>query len=184
MVEAVEHGEAKRPAASKRKRALDMVGALAMIIFYAPVTMLLMLGLWLRRPGPILDQEETVGLGGRSFNRWRFRQSDGRDVCAEIIERAGLVYLPSVINVLAGEMSLVGPEPHGPERSRYLRQGDPDYGRRFAARPGMIWPRAEAGRAASIAERAYLAQWRTRLDLKIMARQAVDGLFGAPTHAS
>ena len=169
----------RHPAGSKRKRVLDVAGALAILIFYAPVMTLLMLGTRLKRGGPVLEREETVGLGGRMFGRWRFRPPAEDDVCADIIERSGLTYLPSAINVLAGDMSLVGPEPHGPERSRYLRRGNSDYERRFEARPGLIWPRAEDGRSALIVELAYLAEWRTRLDLKIMGLHAFDGLFGA-----
>jgi lipopolysaccharide/colanic/teichoic acid biosynthesis glycosyltransferase len=181
--ETVGRGGARRPAGSRRKRVLDIAGTLAVLIFYAPVMTLLMLGMRLRRGGPILEQEETVGLGGRTFGRWRFRPAAEDDVCADIIERSGLTYLPSAINVLAGEMSLVGPEPHGTERSRYLQRGNPDYERRFEARPGMIWPRAEDGRSALVVELAYLAEWRTRLDLKIMGLHAFDGLFGEASEA-
>jgi lipopolysaccharide/colanic/teichoic acid biosynthesis glycosyltransferase len=166
------------PAGSWGKRAVDILGAVAALVFYAPVFTVLVLAVRLTRQGPILAREATAGLKGAPFSRWRLHAAERETIFDRLLRRGGLADLPSAINVIAGDMSLVGPEPHSLERYRHLSKGRADYAKRFQARPGLLWPRAADGEPSLDAELDYISRWSGVLDLKVAGRCALDGLLG------
>jgi lipopolysaccharide/colanic/teichoic acid biosynthesis glycosyltransferase len=120
------------------KRAVDLVFSTVALVVLLPLIALVALGIKLDTPGPVFFRQERVGLGGRRFRMWKFRsmtadaeareaelahlniygdgtfklRSDPRVTRAgRILRRTSLDELPQLINVLRGEMSLVGPRP-------------------------------------------------------------------------
>src|SRR5262245_24071965 len=65
--------ERARPAGQKVKRMVDVVGAVALLLFFLPLLLLVALGVRLSSPGPIIYFQERVGLGGRKFRFYKFR---------------------------------------------------------------------------------------------------------------
>jgi len=166
------------PARSASKRIFDVLGAVFVLVFFLPVGLVMIAGIRCSRRGPIFVREETVGLHGRTFGRWRlYRPLGGGSLFDQVLWRAGLGNLPSAVNVIDGDMSLIGPRPHSPGQDAYLRQGRTDYARRLEARPGMIWPRGAQGELSWSAELDYVARWSVFVDLRVAALYAVQGLF-------
>jgi len=178
LVEATGRTGVVGPARSLSKRILDVLGAVLVLLFFLPIGVVMVIGIRCARSGPIFVREETVGLHGRTFGRWRlYRPVEDESVFDQLLWRAGLADLPSAVNVIDGDMSLIGPRPHSPGLDAYLRQGRPDYARRLEARPGMIWPRGDEGEPSWSAELDYVAGWSVFADLKVAALYAVQGLF-------
>jgi putative colanic acid biosynthesis UDP-glucose lipid carrier transferase len=178
LSEATGYVGAVGPAGSACKRMLDVLGAVLVLVFFLPIGLLMIAAIRCSRDGPIFTHEETVGLGGRTFGRWRLHRPVEREsVFDRILWQAGLDDLPSAVNVIDGDMSLIGPRPHSPERHRFLSKGRPDYVRRLEARPGMIWPRAGEGEPSWSAELDYVSRWSVYLDLKVAVLYAIQGLF-------
>ncbi len=113
------------------KRGLDLVGAAGLLVLTAPVWGLIALVIRLDSPGPILFRQTRVGKGGATFEILKFRSmwldvssyanspdgdsTDGRITrVGRILRLTGLDELPQLVNVLRGEMSLVGPRPEMP----------------------------------------------------------------------
>ena len=166
------------PAGSVCKRTLDLLGAVFVLLFFLPIGLLMLAAIRCARSGPLFVREQTVGLRGTIFGRWRLhRPADGGTVFDRALWQAGLTDLPSAFNVIDGDMSLVGPRPLSPARYVGLSQGLPDYARRLEARPGMIWPRAGEGEPSWSAELDYVARWSVFEDLKVAGLYAVQGLF-------
>jgi len=166
------------PAGSVCKRVLDVLGAVLVLVFFLPVGVLMIAAIRCSRSGPVFTCEQTVGLGGAIFGRWRLhRPVDGETVFDRALWQAGLADLPSAVNVIEGDMSLIGPRPQSPSQYVSLSRGLPDYSRRLEARPGMIWPRAGEGEPSWSAELDYVARWSVLEDLKVAGLYAVQGLF-------
>ena len=181
------------------KRAFDLLVGGAGLLLAAPL--MLALALWVKAdsPGPALFRQQRVGQGGRMFNILKFRTmragSDGQgpavtDAGDARITRAGawlrrtkLDELPQLLNVLRGEMSLVGPRPEVP---RYMALYEPAVrGRILSVRPGITDLAALEFRdeerllaAAPDVERAYVEQIlpvKQRYYLDYVARHSVGG---------
>jgi putative colanic acid biosynthesis UDP-glucose lipid carrier transferase len=153
------------------------VGAFALLLFFAPAGIVLICAIRLSRAGPIFTREQTIGLYGKPFGRWRLHRGAGQGAIDRIAWRAGLSDLPAAFNVIAGEMSLIGPEPHSPKRSILVGKGREDYARRFEARPGMISPRGPDGQSSLGADLDYVSRWTAFADLKVAAHYVVNGLL-------
>lgn len=134
--------------------------------------------------GPVLFASRRWGKGGRIFRCIKFRtMTDGEQVTrvGRLLRRFGLDELPQLVNVLRGEMSLVGPRPllagENADRQRADR-------RRFQAVPGMtgLWPMRELepvvqGRYFSPDE-SYRRNWSVWLDLQILLRTIPAAIGG------
>ncbi|WP_330297662.1 sugar transferase [Streptomyces sp. NBC_00503] len=153
-----------RPARPPAKRVLDLLGA-ALLIAVLLVPLLLVAGLLYATQGAgVLVREPAAGLGGRAYGAWRFRVGKGRAGAA--LERCALDGMPQLLNVVRGEMSLVGPRPE-PRTDR------PD---RLLVRPGMtgLW---QAGARSDLPweemdllDRHYVENHWLGMDLAILAR--------------
>jgi lipopolysaccharide/colanic/teichoic acid biosynthesis glycosyltransferase len=117
------------------KRAIDILGAAAGVALLSPLLLIVAIGIKLDSSGPVFFRQERVGRGGHSFKIFKFRsmtigaalagtaltvRQDRRVTrFGGFLRRTKLDELPQLINVLAGEMSLVGPRPEVPEFIRY-----------------------------------------------------------------
>jgi polysaccharide biosynthesis protein PslA len=183
------------------KRVEDVVVALAALALLGPLMLLIALWIRLDNPGPALFRQRRTGLGGREFQMLKFRtmrqeaaeQAGCRQAtrCDPRITRAGAVLprvsldeLPQLLNVLRGEMSVVGPRPHAPGTragGRPFETVVPFYPARHRVRPGMTglaqirgW-RGETDTEEKLIRQVqsdleYIACWSLWLDLRLLAR--------------
>lgn len=136
------------------KRAFDLVVGATIAIVALPVMLLTALAIYIEDRGPILYSQERVGLGGRRYMVHKFRsmtanaEQAGRPQWAAAndprITRVGTVIrklrideLPQIVNVLVGEMSLVGPRPERPYFVQQLCEQIPYYDMRHSIKPGI-----------------------------------------------
>jgi lipopolysaccharide/colanic/teichoic acid biosynthesis glycosyltransferase len=117
------------------KRILDVVGSALGLLFLLPVLAAVAVIIKLDSPGPIFFRQERVGLGGRSFRIFKFRsmvvgaaragtaltvRADARITrVGTFLRRSKLDELPQLLNVLTGDMSIVGPRPEVPEFMKF-----------------------------------------------------------------
>jgi lipopolysaccharide/colanic/teichoic acid biosynthesis glycosyltransferase len=144
------------------KRALDMAGAGLALVMLAPLLLLVALAVAVVLGRPVLFRQERAGRGGVPFTLIKFRSMrDGPGEDAERLTRFGralrasaLDELPQLVNVLRGEMSLVGPRPLP---MAYAARYSPRQRLRLAVRPGLAGVAQAAGRNG--------VPWEERLEL-------------------
>ena len=176
------------------KRVLDVSVALAVGLFALPV--LLCLGLLIRRDrGPALLRQVRVGQGGLPFTLFKLRtlrmgapntqfvsEHDPRVTpTGAFLRRTHIDELPQVLNVLRGDMSLVGPRPEQPQFVTQLEETIPFYDRRHTIKPGITgWAQLRCGYANSDVgtvwklchDLYYLKHRSFKLDLVILGKTA------------
>ncbi len=173
------------------KRAIDVAGAAALLLPVAPAFVLVSLLLW-AGGGPVLvARRRVVGRGGREFALLAFRvpeEADGQRLTrlGRALRRTALDELPRLLNVLRGDMSLVGPRPATREelgRTYALFGGEAAY---LSVRPGLVGPCQVCGRGGDLGARervalevAYAQRPSLRADFAILARTA-GSLLGRP----
>ena len=182
------------------KRLMDVsLGSLTLILMALPMAAIALL-VKLDSPGPVFFRQTRVGQDGRPFRIFKFRtmvdraeemlpqlvdlealsqpafklQSDPRVTRAgRILRRWSLDEVPQLLNVLAGEMSLVGPRP---EQVEVVARYTDDHRRRLAVKPGMTGPMQVSGRGdlpfeeRLALELAYISRYSLRRDLGILLR--------------
>lgn len=169
------------------KRAMDLLIASIGLLILAPLFPFLALAIYLDYPGPIFHIQERVGQGGRVFRLFKFRSmipnaEGGKDaVWAEendprvtrvgrFLRRAMIDELPQFINVLRGEMSIVGPRPERPVFADQLAEKIPFYRARHAVKPGMAgWALINYGYSSSLRD----ALIRLQYDLYYIKHQSI-----------
>jgi len=137
------------------KSYVDWIAALLLLIGAAPVMAVCALLVRLTSRGPVIYRQERVGLNGRTFTLYKLRtmrvgaESATGPVWAQgdndprvtpigcLLRRTKLDELPQLMNVLKGDMSLVGPRPERPYFVNQLKQQVPGYERRLAVKPGI-----------------------------------------------
>jgi len=152
------------------KRSMDILVASAGLIILAFLLPVLALAIYLDSPGPIFYTQERVGKGGRLFNLLKFRsmspdaEANGGAVWAiendprvtrvgRFLRRTMVDELPQFINVLRGEMSIVGPRPERPVFADQLAEEMPFYRARHAVKPGMAgWALINQGYSSSVVD--------------------------------
>jgi lipopolysaccharide/colanic/teichoic acid biosynthesis glycosyltransferase len=171
------------------KRVFDMLVATAALIVLSPVLAVVALAIALDTGMPVLFRHVRVGLGGREFGMFKFR-SMVRNAAASgpyytgagdpritrvgaFIRRTSLDELPQLFNVLAGDMSLVGPRPDVPaQRPLYT---DEEWAQRCSVRPGMTGLAQATLRSQASPEQRlaldlrYAREHSLWLDLRILA---------------
>lgn len=169
------------------KRTIDVLGSLVCLLLLAPVLCLVALAVYLDGGLPVLFRQTRMGRGGQPFKIYKFRsmiintgkrgtyftsQNDPRITpVGRFIRRTSLDELPQLINVLKGDMSLVGPRPDVPaQRGLYT---DADWTLRCSVRPGITGLAQALYRSDSTmpqrleADLRYARQASLWLDLKI-----------------
>ena len=151
------------------KRAVDIVVSLVAAIITLPAMLLTAAAIWLESGGPVLFKQKRVGLHGTEFEMLKFRSMyqnseqhgpswtrDGDRRITRVgkfIRQCRLDELPQLINVLRGDMSLVGPRPEQPYFCELLAQEILYYGQRHCVRPGITgWAQVKFKYGASIEE--------------------------------
>jgi lipopolysaccharide/colanic/teichoic acid biosynthesis glycosyltransferase len=132
------------------KRLLDVALALLGLIVASPIMLLAAVCIAIESGFPIVFRQERVGLGGAEFVMYKFRtmwpdsatdwavRGDKRVTNVGAILRASSIdELPQLVNVLFGDMSLVGPRPEMPQFAREFRRRIPHYDDRHIVRPGL-----------------------------------------------
>jgi lipopolysaccharide/colanic/teichoic acid biosynthesis glycosyltransferase len=161
------------------KFAFDGVCAVVFLFLLAPVLVTIAILIKCSSAGPVLVGEERVGRDERIFRLLRFRTT--ATGVGSLLRRYSLDELPQMLNVLRGDMSLVGPRPPRPAEVEHLGV---DRRRSLAVRPGLtgVWPsggwsglsRDESARL----DIEYVENWSLRLDLTIIRRTFASALRG------
>lgn len=157
----------------------DLVCGMAVLIAVAPVTIVLMVMVRCTRSGPIFLSQDVVGVGGRTFKKWFWAVPEGNQLAwTERFFACELSLVPALINVLAGEMSLVGPSARTPQQHSMLANFAPRHRRLLEARPGLMGVAGDTHRTFGISrqirlELNYVDNWRFRADLAVVARCAI-----------
>ena len=175
------------------KRTMDVLGAIVALILFSPLMIMTALAIKLESPGPVFFIQERMGLDGRPFYMIKFRsmrqdaekQGPGwtvkddprRTKMGTLLRKLEADEMPQFINVLLGEMSLVGPRPEQPYYVNLFRESVPRYMERHREKAGMTgWAQVNGLRGdTSILERTrydvwYTENWSILLDIKIMLR--------------
>lgn len=191
------------------KRTFEIVVASGVIVLGLPLWLLLAAAIKLTAPGPVFYRQERVGVRGRRFRMFKFRTMvvDADKVLDEVkksrrietgplfklkhdprvtvvgrwLRRFSIDEFPQLINVLLGEMSLVGPRPPLPPETRYYHD---KHWRRMDVLPGMTGLWQVSGRSDLSFEEMvaldlfYISNWSLSLDLSLLARTIPAVLMG------
>lgn len=192
------------------KHFIDRVAAGLGLLAISPLLLCLIVLVRMSSPGPIFFGQERIGRDGKVFRCLKFRTMrppkasdadfelkstsapggvegiDRRTTIGKLMRATSLDELPQLINVLKGEMSLVGPRPERPEFVEFFEIQIHRYGERHRVRAGMTgWAQVHGLRGqTSIADRVewdnyYIENWSLALDLKILALTVKAVLAGA-----
>ncbi|MGO4692094.1 sugar transferase [Glaciibacter sp. 2TAF33] len=166
------------------KRAVDLVASAVGLLVLSPVLILIAIAVAVNLGGPVLFTQDRPGRGGRVFRLYKFRSMKSVDIerglqtdeqrltpFGRALRASSLDELPTLVNVLRGEMSLVGPRPL---LVQYLGRYSPEQARRHEVRPGITGLAQSSGRNALgwdekfALDIHYIDNRNAALDLKIV----------------
>jgi exopolysaccharide biosynthesis polyprenyl glycosylphosphotransferase len=183
------------------KRIFDFLVSLAGLIFFLPLIALTALVLKLDSAGPVFYRQTRVGLDGRIFRMIKFRtmiqnaeketgpiwspRNDQRVTrVGRVLRKFSVDELPQLLNVLSGDMSLVGPRPERPELVEKFKNNIPRYMLRHRVKTGMTgWAQVHGLRGNTPLDKRiefdiyYIQNWTLRLDLEILFRTILKFQF-------
>ena len=188
------------------KRGLDILGSGVGLVFLSPIMLLLALIVKQTSPGPVFFYQYRMGLDGKMFPVIKYRtvrpdaeeggpgwtvENDPRITpIGRVLRSTNLDELPQLINVLLGQMSLVGPRPEQEAYVTQFRQFIPRYMERHQMKAGMTgWAQVNGLRGdTSVEERTkydlwYVENWSLWLDVKILIRTVLQTLRRASPNA-
>ncbi|MFD1215229.1 undecaprenyl-phosphate glucose phosphotransferase [Microbulbifer celer] len=187
------------------KRLEDLVISVVLLIATLPLLLLIAICIKLTSKGPIIFKQLRYGLDGRPIEVWKFRtmntlengdtvvqarRNDPRVTpIGRLLRRASLDELPQLINVLQGQMSIVGPRPHAVAHNEEYRKLVSGYMLRHKVKPGITgWAqvngwRGETDTLEKISKRVehdlhYIRHWSIWLDLQIVIMTPFKGIAG------
>jgi Undecaprenyl-phosphate glucose phosphotransferase len=185
------------------KRAIDLLIAVAALIMLTPMMILVAILIKLNSPGPVLFMQTRNGFNGRPFKIFKFRtmsvledglvirqatKSDPRTTrLGRVLRRSNIDELPQLFNVIAGDMSLVGPRPHAAVHNSKYEKVIAKYAYRHHVKPGLTgWAqinglRGETKTIDLMAKRVeydlwYIKNWSIWLDFRILLHTLIVGL--------
>jgi putative colanic acid biosynthesis UDP-glucose lipid carrier transferase len=178
------------------KRLEDVVISLVALVLLAPVLLVIAILIKLDSPGPVLFRQERYGFRNNRFFVYKFRSmrhesSEDRAVpqaqrndprvtrVGAFLRRSSLDELPQLLNVLWGEMSLVGPRPHAAAHNEKYAQLIDGYLARHRMKPGITgWAQVNGARGGTESPQqmqrrleydlSYIANWSLHLDFKVL----------------
>jgi len=183
------------------KRALDLGVAIPLFLLLSPLLALLAVFIRLDSAGPAVFRQKRTGLHGRPFEILKFRtlsvMEEGDDVvqvragdlritrAGRWLRKTSLDELPQLLNVIRGEMSLVGPRPHAVAHDRYYAALIEEYAQRWRVKPGITgWAQVNGLRGETRTVEVMQARIRhdiwyashadIALDLRILFRTPVE----------
>ncbi|PTB20575.1 undecaprenyl-phosphate glucose phosphotransferase [Trinickia symbiotica] len=191
------------PGARMQKEAFDRMFAAFALLALAPLLLVISIAVKLSSPGPVLFKQRRKGADGHVFTIYKFRtmrvhteapgqvrqatRKDSRITkIGAFLRRTSLDELPQFINVLRGEMSVVGPRPHALEHDDFYGRIVNGYIHRYRMKPGITgWAqinglRGETDRVEKMQRRVehdlyYLRNWSFALDIRIIVATIVKG---------
>lgn len=176
------------------KRGIDVLVSGIALLLFTPFWIIIALAIKLDSKGPVIYKQERVGKDGEVFNIYKFRsmvqdaeketgpvwakEDDPRITnIGRLLRRLRLDEIPQLLNVLKGEMSLVGPRPERPVFAREIQKELPLYSRRWRVRPGITgWAQVKHSYDATLEDVKrkleydlfYIENMSLRMDLKIL----------------
>lgn len=186
------------------KRGFDVLVSGTFLIFYPLIYLPVALAIKLSSPGPVYFKQDRTGYRGNSFKCYKFRsmkmnanadkvqatEHDPRKTkVGEILRKTSIDELPQFINVLKGDMSIVGPRPHMLKHTEEYSAMIDRYMVRHMVKPGITgWAQVNGYRGLTdelwkMEKRVeydvwYIENWSLILDLKIMARTVTNAIHG------
>ncbi len=188
------------------KAIFDRLFALCALCALAPLLVAIAVAIKCSSPGPVLFRQQRKGMNGQVFSIYKFRtmyqgadrpgsvtQARRNDVritrIGRFLRSTSLDELPQFVNVLKGDMSIVGPRPHAVEHDEYYKDLVQHYMYRYRIKPGITgWAqvngfRGETERIEKMAARVmldihYIQHWTLWLDLKIVYLTILKGFIG------
>ena len=173
--------------------------SLIALVLLSPVLAAAAILIKLDSPGPVIFRQTRWGFDDREFKIWKFRtmmvMEDGIDIAqavrgdrrvtavGRVLRRTSIDELPQLINVLRGEMSIVGPRPHAVAHDKHYGQEIDEYALRRHVKPGLtglaqvLGLRGETKTSAQMKMRIqkdllYINNWSFWLDIKIILQTA------------
>jgi exopolysaccharide biosynthesis polyprenyl glycosylphosphotransferase len=176
------------------KRVIDVILSISLLIFAAPLMAVVALAIKCDSVGPVLHRQKRVGRNGQHYTLLKFRsmvqdaEREGLPIwaseCDPRVTRVGRIIrftrideLPQLCNVLAGQMSMVGPRPERPYFVDHLSEIIPSYALRHSAKPGITgWAQINYPYGASVKDAReklvydlyYINNFSLMLDLRII----------------
>ncbi len=174
------------------KRAFDFMAALMALAFLSPILVFVAILIKLDSKGPVFFLQRRSGLNGELFHIYKFRSmtvtDDGDKVVqakvndqrvtrvGKILRRTSIDEVPQLINIVRGEMSIVGPRPHALAHDKEFAQTSQRYNDRFRARPGLTGLAQVRGYRGEIqceqdllgridSDNEYIERWSLALDI-------------------
>jgi len=176
------------------KRIGDILISICILIILSPIMLLICLGILISSPGPIMFTQQRVGRNKNLFTMYKFRSmrvNNTQDIAwtknddsrktrfGSFLRKLSLDELPQLVNVIRGDMSLVGPRPEIPFYVEKFKEEIPLYMVKHQVRPGMTgWAQVNGYRGdTSIIKRIeydvwYIENWCLGLDVRILLRTA------------
>jgi undecaprenyl-phosphate galactose phosphotransferase/putative colanic acid biosynthesis UDP-glucose lipid carrier transferase len=185
------------------KRALDVAISLSALVFFSPLLLCTALAIKLDSEGPVIFRQSRNGFSGKTFTMFKFRtmsvQENGEDVqqatrndprvtsIGRLLRSSSIDELPQLINVLLGDMSLIGPRPHALAHDTHFMEIVANYAFRQHVKPGITgWAQVHGARGATpsidtITKRVdldiwYIDNWSLWLDFQILLMTLVEVL--------
>lgn len=195
---------AARANGSWAKRLIDILGAAFGLLLLAPFLLLVAMLIRLESPGPALFRQRRTGRNGLPFQIYKFRsmrvledgpkieqaaRNDARTTrLGNFLRRSCIDELPQLLNVLKGEMSLVGPRPHAVAHDVQYRECIDKYDLRFLVRPGIAGlaqvsgyrgptPTVELMASRVALDLKYIGDFSLGSDIRILLRAVLEGPF-------
>lgn len=174
------------------KRAVDIIGSILGLVLFAPIMAVCAVLVYLESPGSVIYRQRRIGLNGRPFDifkirsmkpdaeaagvpGWTVRDDPRRLKVGAFMREWNIDELPQFINVLRGDMSLVGPRPERPELIEGFKEEIPHYNVRHNIKPGVTgWAQVHGLRGDTcLRERVkfdldYIENWNFTLDFQIL----------------
>ncbi|MGH2596344.1 MAG: sugar transferase [Actinomycetota bacterium] len=190
------------------KRVMDVIGSLVALVLFAPVLVVVAVAIGATSSGPILYRQQRVGRGGKPFTMYKFRSMEDRaheqrdhhrhmneatgpvfkiredprvTRVGRVIRRMSIDELPQFVNVLLGQMSMVGPRPALPEECAMYTEREMG---RLLVKPGITCRWQVSGRSDLDFETwvdldlEYIRTWSLHQDLVLLLRTVPAVLFG------
>lgn len=183
------------------KRLVDFLGALVGSLLISPILLFVGIGVKISSPGPLLFGQKRIGLDGEEFTMWKFRSmrlasgdidktewssenNPRKTKFGDFIRRTSLDELPQLLNVLLGDMSLVGPRPEQPFFVDKFRHEIPGYMLKHKMKPGMTgWAQVNGWRGDTDLNKRiecdiyYIKHWSFWFDVKILFLTVFKGFI-------
>ncbi len=183
------------------KRSFDVVVAALALVLLSPILALIAMAIRMTSPGPVFFRQRRRGYNSQEFRIWKFRTmstlDDGDHIkqatpndarvtrLGQYLRRYNLDELPQLLNVVRGEMSLVGPRPHAVAHDRHYETRIGSYPRRLNVKPGITgWAQVNGLRGRTETEEAmrarveydiyYIDNWSIFLDVYILVLTVIS----------